>query len=85
MLMSAIASALGQSYSNIEVIVSDNASDDGTQEAVAAIGDSRIRYQRNHRNVGPSANFIKSIESASGTYCSWLQDDDLLLTDFVAS
>ena len=83
--MSAIASALGQSYSNIEVIVSDNASDDGTQEAVAAIGDSRIRYQRNHRNVGPSANFIKSIESASGTYCSWLQDDDLLLTDFVAS
>jgi glycosyltransferase involved in cell wall biosynthesis len=85
LLMSAIASALGQSYSNIEVIISDNASDDGTQEAVAAIGDSRIHYQRNHRNLGPSANWMKCLDLARGKYCSWLQDDDLLLTDFVAS
>lgn len=82
--MSAIASALGQSYSNIEVIVSDNASDDGTQEAVAAISDSRIRYSRNSTNIGPGGNWQKAIQLAQGYYCSWLQDDDLIVRDFVS-
>jgi glycosyltransferase involved in cell wall biosynthesis len=85
MLCQAIRSALDQTYDNIEVVISDNASDDGTSDAVRAIGDPRIRYFRNDTNLGGASNLERCVHLAQGDLFSWLQDDDLLLKGFVAA
>ena len=85
MLSQALHSALKQTYGNIEIIVSDNASTDGTAEMVANFRDGRIRYFRNDTNRGPAANWEQCVHLARGEYFSWLQDDDLLLKDFVGA
>lgn len=75
-----IESALNQSYENIEVIISDNCSTDGTWEICKEYQkkDSRIRIFRNHRNVGPVLNWINCAEKARGSYSKILFSDDLL-------
>ena len=84
LLLQAIASALNQSYPNVEVVVSDNASDADIESLVSAVGDSRIRVFRNASNLGSARNFVGLVEHARGEYFSWLQDDDLLHRDFVS-
>lgn len=85
MLCQAIRSAINQTYDNIEVVISDNASDDGTSEAVRAIADPRIRYFRNDNNIGGASNWERCVHLAKGQFFSWLQDDDLLLPHFVST
>lgn len=82
-LKQSISAALAQTYSNLEVIVSDNSSSDGTEAYCRGIKDSRFRYLRHDRNTGLAANFRACLEAASGEYFSWLQDDDLVFHDFV--
>lgn len=81
MLRRAISSALDQTYPNVEVVVSDNASTDDTANVVRSFGD-RVGYHRFHANMGSRANFIKLTELATGEFFSWLQDDDLIFADF---
>src|SRR5438874_2520603 len=83
LLPGAIRSALSQSHTQLEVIVSDNASNDSTAEVVRQFGD-RVRYARNDTNVGPLANFCRLVELARGEYFSWLQDDDCIFDQFAA-
>ncbi len=83
MLRKAMASALDQSWQDMEVLVSDNASTDGTTDVVASFGD-RVRYNRNATNIGSWPNFVKLVETASGDYFAFLQDDDLLHRDFAS-
>lgn len=81
-LRSAVESVLAQGYPQIEVVISDNASEDGTRaycEALAA-GDSRVLYVRQERNQGLVANFLAVRDNASGPYFCWLADDDRLGT-----
>lgn len=85
MLCQAIRSAINQTYDNIEVVISDNASDDGTSEAVRALADPRIRYFRNDTNIGGAGNWERCVHLARGQFFSWLQDDDLLLPHFVST
>lgn len=75
----AIESALGQSLQDFELIVSDNASDDDTQEIVNryAESDSRIRYFRNATNIGMVGNWNCCLELARGEYVKFLCADDL--------
>jgi len=75
----ALESLLAQSYSNLEIIVSDNASTDATNMIVQEfIGrDQRIRYYRQIKNLGPAANFDFTLEQASGEYFMWAASDDL--------
>ncbi len=80
-LRRAIESALNQTYPDVEVLVSDNASTDETQEIARSFGD-RIRYHRNAENLGMWRNFALLPELATGDYFSWLQDDDLIHCDF---
>jgi len=81
-LKNAIDCALAQTYQDIEVLVSDNASTDNTPEVVKEYG-SRVRYIRNETNIGPSANFRQLADLATGEYFSWLQDDDCIFNHFV--
>ncbi|HEV3145971.1 MAG TPA: glycosyltransferase family A protein [Gemmataceae bacterium] len=81
-LRKALECALDQTYPNVEVVVSDNASTDETPEVVRSFGD-RVRYHRNASNIGSWPNLVKLTELANGDYFSWLQDDDRIHRDFV--
>lgn len=82
-LSQALASAVEQTYSNIEILVSDNCSDDHTEEVVTGVGDSRIRYNKHPENIGANNNFNYCVEQARGKYFLLLSDDDLIDPDFV--
>jgi glycosyltransferase involved in cell wall biosynthesis len=80
-LRRAIESALDQTYPDVEVLVSDNASTDETPEIARSFGD-RIRYHRNAENIGMWPNFELLTKLATGDNFGWLQDDDLIHRDF---
>jgi len=81
-LKESLHAAVSQTYPNLEIIVSDNASSDNTEAVVRSFGDPRIKYYRNETNLGGAANFMRTVDLASGQYFSWLQDDDLIFKDF---
>ena len=74
----ALDSLLGQSFTGFELIISDNASTDGT-EAICqqyAAKDSRIRYVRQPVNLGALDNFTFVLDEARGGYFMWAAADD---------
>jgi glycosyltransferase involved in cell wall biosynthesis len=75
-----------QTYHNLEIFLCDNASTDATQQICerAAAEDSRIRYVRQPRNLGPAANFNLGLQLKRGDYFMWAAHDDEKLPDFVA-
>ncbi|MEH1894588.1 MAG: glycosyltransferase family 2 protein [Nostoc sp.] len=83
-LKQAIASAIKQTYQNIEIIVSDNCSPENPQALVASFGDSRIRFWRHQENVGMLANQQHAFKMAQGKYVASLHDDDMWNEDFLA-
>lgn len=83
----AIESILSQTFSDFELIISDNASTDGTQAICEyyAERDSRIRYYRSAQNLGAAANYNFVFERASGSYFKWAAHDDMLAPEFIHS
>jgi glycosyltransferase involved in cell wall biosynthesis len=84
-LPQALQSALGQTYANLEIIVSDNCSTDNTRAFVTAIADPRLRYFRQEVNIGSTNNMNFCLEQATGEYVLFLHDDDRIDPDFVES
>lgn len=84
-LKEALLSAINQTYKNIEIIVSDNASTDNTQELVASFKDKdpRIHYYRLTENIGMFANQMHAFKMASGKYVASLHDDDIWQENFL--
>ena len=84
-LEDALYSILAQTYSNFEVIISDNASTDRTQEICRdyQVQDHRIRYVRNEKNLGAARNFNRVFQLSSGEYFKWAAHDDLMDPDFL--
>ena len=76
----ALESALGQNYRNVEIVVVDNCSRDGTFEVVSAYArkDPRLRLFRNPENLGPVRNWLKCLEYSRGSYVKILFSDDWL-------
>jgi glycosyltransferase involved in cell wall biosynthesis len=76
----AIESILNQTYTNFELIISDNASTDTTPEIVRAYAavDDRIRFVRNDRNMGASFNYNRTFELAQGELFRPAAHDDTL-------
>ena len=85
-LREALDSLLAQSYRNLELIIADNGSDDGSREICEeyAARDQRIRYVRNERDLGALRNFNKVFELASGEYFMWASGHDLWSPGYVA-
>jgi glycosyltransferase involved in cell wall biosynthesis len=73
-----IESALAQEGVEFEVIVFDNASEDGTWEIVESFSDPRIRAMRSSQNAGMTVNFNRILHQATGEYVKLLCSDDLL-------
>lgn len=80
LLKEAIDSALGQTYENIEIVVSDDASTDNTSEVVASYKEPRIVYFRNESNLGRVKNYHRTLyEYATGDWAVNLDGDDYFI------
>lgn len=74
-----IRSALAQDYPDLEVIVADDCSTDGTDDVVRSFSDSRLRYAPSSRNLGRVANYRRGLyELARGEWVLNLDGDDFL-------
>lgn len=87
MLQRAIASVQSQKYKNIEILVCDDGSSDGTKETVAQLSskDSRIKYFRNNEPKGACSARNLGIFAAQGYYITGLDDDDQFKDNRIAS
>lgn len=76
----AIESALNQSYPNLEILIADDFSSDNMYETIEKyLGDSRIKYYRNEKNLGRTANYRRCLyEYATGDWYLNLDGDDIL-------
>ena len=79
LLAASLDSVLRQSWRDVEIVVSDNASTDGTAGYVRSIDDPRLRYERLEENVGLFANLTRCLHLGTGRYRMVLPDDDLML------
>ena len=80
-----VASHLHQTFADFELIISDDASTDGTQaicEGLAA-AEPRIRYVRAEQNKGATRNFNRVVGLARGEYFKWSAQDDFLERTFL--
>jgi glycosyltransferase involved in cell wall biosynthesis len=70
---------------SVEIVISDNASDDETQKVCGSFTSRHpfVKYFRNECNVGFDGNVLSVMEKASGRYC-WLFGDDLLVPGALA-
>jgi glycosyltransferase involved in cell wall biosynthesis len=85
-LAEALASLQAQTYANLVIHVSDNASDDETEaycRAVAA-ADPRVVYRRLDSDVGAARNFNEVFQRTQGEYFSWAAHDDRFHPEYVA-
>ena len=83
----AIESILNQSFSDFELIISDNASTDGTRDICQSYlkKDSRIKYMRHAQNMGGPRNWNYVFKCSSGTYFKWASANDICHPDFLSS
>jgi glycosyltransferase involved in cell wall biosynthesis len=81
----AIESLLGQTFTDLELIICDNASTDRTEEICRgyAATDGRVRYQRNSTNLGHAPNFNRTFELARGEYFKHAGHDDIVEPTFL--
>ena len=72
----AIDSVLGQTMSDLEVIVVDDASTDGTVQAIEAVGDPRVRLLKSSRNLRQAAARNLAMKDARGRWVAFVDADD---------
>lgn len=81
-----VASVLAQDHDNIELVISDNASDDGTEEICRSLArsDQRVSYHRQTENIGLNRNFAAVVALSTGEYFRWVSDDDWLAPGYAS-
>jgi glycosyltransferase involved in cell wall biosynthesis len=85
-LRECLNSLQAQSFADFELIISDNASTDGTPDVVAeyARHDPRIRFERSLKNHGAAWNHRRVLGLARSRYFKWCGADDICHPDFLA-
>lgn len=80
-------SILGQTYSNLEIVIVDDCSRDDTTDIITqyAQKDKRIKFFKNEINLGFNKNFEKAIELTTGSYISISDQDDIWLRAKIAT
>lgn len=84
-LEEAVTSLQAQTYQNIEIIISDNHSDDETPAIAQALCDQdpRVRLSRTDHNIGAARNFNRVVDLARGDVFMWANHDDLWAPTYV--
>jgi len=77
LIIRSIASALNQTYTNIEVMIIDDGSIDNTKNKIKLIQDDRIRYIKLRKHKGGNYARNMGIIKAKGRYISFLDSDDI--------
>ena len=79
-IRTAIESILNQTFGDFELIISDNASTDQTEEICRdfASRDERVVYSRNEENIGAAGNYSRLVDMASADYFRWSNADDVI-------
>jgi len=85
MVREAVLEALAQSRAPHEIVVSDDASTDGTISALESLGDARIKLIRQIRNSGGVGNWNTAIDATCGALIAWCSDDDRFLPGHLES
>lgn len=78
-LQFALFCILQQSFSDYEIIVSDNCSTDDTRLVIDALNNRKIIYSRTTKTVGNAINIGRAIKMAKGKYVFLHSDDDFLI------
>jgi glycosyltransferase involved in cell wall biosynthesis len=80
-----IKSILEQTYSNFELIISDNNSTDATYDIINKYKkiDNRIFYYKQKENINGIANFLFVLKNSKGKYFCWASDDDIYSNDYI--
>lgn len=75
-----IEAHLNQTYSDFELIITDNASTDSSEAICRAYSaqDPRVKYYRNSRNLGAAGNYNRCFDLSTGEYFRWTPSDDLV-------
>jgi glycosyltransferase involved in cell wall biosynthesis len=86
-LAEAARSLLEQDFTDFELIISDNGSNDGTEDICRRLVevDSRVRYLRSDSNRGAAWNYNRVFSQARGEFFKWQAHDDLCLPAFLSS
>lgn len=83
LLPDCVNSILGQTHTNLEVLILDDCSPDNTPEVAATFTDPRVRHIRNDPNLGHLRNYNKGIGLATGEYIWLISADDKLRRPYV--
>jgi glycosyltransferase involved in cell wall biosynthesis len=86
LLARAVSSAQAQTHQNIEIVISDNCSTDGSWSCAQRLAsdDTRINCWRNDSNLGPLRNWIAGLERCTGDYIKILWSDDWIEPSFIS-
>ena len=77
MLATSLAAALAQTHPDLEVLVVDNGSTDGTREWLASVHDPRLRVLTLEENVNPTVARNRALDAMTGEWVGFCDDDDL--------
>jgi O-antigen biosynthesis protein len=81
----AVDSVLEQSYKNIELIIIDDGSEDGTKELLEKLDDNRIKFISNKSCQGVSKSRNQGLMAAKGKYIAYLDSDNLWDSRYLAA
>lgn len=80
-----VASVLAQTLTDLEITLLDDGASDEYRDYVSALGDGRVRYQRNPERLGAMRNMFQAITAGRGTYTIAFHEDDLLGSHYLAT
>ena len=76
-----IDSVLGQTYTNLELVICDDHSKDDTVRVIEEIKDDRIKLYKNEKNLGMSGNWNRCLSKCTGEFIKLICADDMLAPD----
>ena len=84
-LEEALISILAQTFTDFELVISDNASTDRTEDICRAYAmkDKRVKYYRNPKNIGATQNWYRVFDLSCGEYFASAAHDDLYAADYM--